>query len=123
MDKTNTNSAHERKNTKRKPKKKVTLRDLRTKKTPQTIPINDHMYDRQKDLPRLIPLWPEDLKDDTEIGTKKIIEKIYIALQVERRKAKTSHWSYNLTKHIGLLVALKAEKKKHAKESQSNILR
>ncbi len=116
MKKTNANSAHKKK-TKRKPKKKVTLRDLRTRKTPQTIPIKHHIYDRQKDLPRLIPLWPEELKDQTEIGTKKIIEKIYIALQVERRKAKTSHWSYNLTKHIGLLAALKAEQKNMRKKA------
>lgn len=119
LNKTNTNSAHEKKNTKRNPKKKVTLRDLRTKKTHQTIPINDHIYDRQKDLPRLIPLWPEELTDHTKVGTKKIIEKIYIALQVERRKAKTSHWSYNLTKHIGLLAALKAEQKNMQKKANT----
>ena len=111
INKTNANALQWRKNKKRKPKKKRSINDRSAEKTHQTISSNVLNYDRQKDLPRLIPLWPDQVKDDTLGGIKKIIKKIDIALQSERRKAKTNHWSYNLTKHIGLLIAFKAEQK------------
>ncbi len=107
MIKANINSIRVRKNKKK--KKKAVVKDIGGKNRDQTIPFNALTYDRQKDLPRLIAIWPSQIKDDTQTGTHKIIDKIQRALQVERRKAKSSHWSYNLTKHIGLLTALKAE--------------
>ena len=107
--KTNANSVRMGKNKNEKRKKKAVFNKLRAKKRGQNVPFNVLSYDRQKDLPRLIAIWPSLLEDDTQEASRKIIEKIQKALQTERRKSKTGHWSYNLTKHIGLLTALKAE--------------
>lgn len=62
-------------------------------------------YVRAKDLPPLIPLWPAELDDYTKEGTAYILAKINQYLRAERRRSIKSHWSYNLTKHVALVVA------------------
>lgn len=62
-------------------------------------------YDRLKDLPPLIPLWPAELTDFSQGGTAFVLAKINQYLRAERRRSIKSHWSYNLNKHAALLVA------------------
>lgn len=66
-------------------------------------------YDRVRDLPRLLALWPKDLNDFSAQGYEDIINKIARALCAERRKAKSNQWSYDLNRHIGLKQAYISE--------------
>ncbi len=66
-------------------------------------------YQRQRDLPCLLPLWPHEIRDETEAGAHVIIAKLRCALRAERQRGRTGHWSYNLDRHLGLLQAYKSE--------------
>ena len=66
-------------------------------------------YARARDLPRLIPLWPHELDDDSPEGCRRILVKLRSALRAERRRALSGHWSYDLNRHLGLLSAYKGE--------------
>ena len=68
------------------------------------------VYDRARDLPRLLPLWPAELADDTPEGRKLILAKLQRALRRERRQGITGHWAYDLNRHQSLLRALLHEK-------------
>jgi hypothetical protein len=66
-------------------------------------------YVRPRDLPRLIPLWPHELDDQSSEGRLRVLMKLRRALRAERRRAVSGHWSYDLNRHLGLLSAYKAE--------------
>jgi hypothetical protein len=66
-------------------------------------------YQRQKDLPRLLALWPHEIKDETATGTRKIIARLRCALRAERQRGRAGHWSYDLDRHLGLVKAYKSE--------------
>ena len=66
-------------------------------------------YVRARDLPRLIALWPRELRDQTSEGSLLILSKLRRALRAERRRALAGHWSYELNRHLGLMTAYKAE--------------
>ena len=66
-------------------------------------------YDRCKDLPSLIAMWPREIADFSEKGSLAIIAEIEKALRGERRRGKAGHWTYSLARHISLVKALKAE--------------
>ncbi len=67
-------------------------------------------YDRNRDLPLLLPLWPDELADETSEGHARIIAKLQHALRRERRNGISGHWTYNLTRHEALLTALRHER-------------
>jgi Family of unknown function (DUF6477) len=67
------------------------------------------VYVRERDLPRLLPLWPNELDDQSDKGRLHLLAKLRRALQTERRRARTAHWSYDLNRHLGLLSAYKGE--------------
>lgn len=67
------------------------------------------VYVRARHLPRLIALWPEDLADESEVGSERILERLRRALRAERRRGRSGHWSYDLNRHLGLIRAYKAE--------------
>ena len=69
-------------------------------------------YKREKDLPRLINIWPKDLGDFSIDGTQKVIRALEDALGQERLKGRENHWPYNKFRHIGLLEALNAEQER-----------
>ncbi len=75
-------------------------------------------YSRLRDLPALVAMWPKEMEDFTIKGRQHIITMIEKALRSERRRGKANHWSYNLTRHISLLKAFKAEKS-HLKAVQA----
>jgi len=67
------------------------------------------VYERSRDLPRLVALWPRELKDESAEGIGRVLEKLRRALRAERRRAMSGHWSYDLNRHLALLSAYKAE--------------
>lgn len=66
-------------------------------------------YERSRDLPRLLALWPQELEDRTDAGRLHLLAKLRRALRAERRRARSGHWSYDLNRHLGLLSAYKGE--------------
>ena len=67
-------------------------------------------YDRTRDLPALVALWPSELLDFTPPGTQKIISRIRLALRAERVRGRSGHWTYDLQRHLALVRAYKAER-------------
>ena len=66
-------------------------------------------YVRSRDLPRLLPLWPHEIEDQTTEGGGRLLAKLRRALRTERRRARANHWSYDLNRHLGLLSAYQGE--------------
>ena len=66
-------------------------------------------YRRASILPRLVPIDPADVADDSPAGTRRILALLARALRSERRRGRAGHWSYDLNRHIGLRQAMLAE--------------
>jgi len=69
-------------------------------------------YDRARDLPRLVPMWPRELADAEAslIGHLALIAKITRALRRERQSGLAGDWAYDAGRHRGLLAALQRER-------------
>lgn len=63
------------------------------------------LYDRARDLPRLVPLWPSEIADATAAGRARIVQRLRRALREERRRGMAGHWAYDLARHAALLRA------------------
>jgi len=74
-----------------------------------TVAASATAYIRSRDLPRLLALWPHEIEDQSEEGRQRLLTKLRRALRAERRRARASHWSYDLNRHLGLLSAYKGE--------------
>jgi Family of unknown function (DUF6477) len=74
-----------------------------------TVVAGATAYARSRDLPRLLPLWPHEIEDQSEQGRLRLLAKLRRALRAERRRATAGHWSYDLNRHLGLLSAYKGE--------------
>lgn len=66
-------------------------------------------YRRASILPRLVPVAPAEVADDSPAGTRRILALLARALRSERRRGRAGHWSYDLNRHIGLRQAMLAE--------------
>lgn len=66
-------------------------------------------YDRARDLPRLIALWPHELAATSPIEHDRLLAKLRHALRGERRRGAGGHWAYDLARHAQLLRAYRAE--------------
>jgi hypothetical protein len=66
-------------------------------------------FHRETELPKLIGLWPGELRDYSIEGTARIVALLSKALRSERRRASAGHWAYDLTRHMALAAALKEE--------------
>ena len=66
-------------------------------------------YERQRDLPGLVPLWPEELLDKNPIAHRRLVMKLHRALRAERNRGLAAHWSYDLMRHTNLLHAYRHE--------------
>ena len=66
-------------------------------------------YERERDLPKLVALWPKELVDRSDKGSLHILAKLRRALRAERTRGLAGHWSYDLNRHLGLASAFKAE--------------
>jgi hypothetical protein len=66
-------------------------------------------YDRARDLPRLMPLWPEDVRDDTLAGRQALVLRLGAVLRRERQRGIAGAWGYDLARHRQLVIAYRAE--------------
>ena len=88
------------------PKRAVrTARDTRYASVPTLL----HTYDRARDLPRLLPLWPSEIADQSVPGREHIVQRMRRALRQERCRGLAGHWTYDLARHAALLRAYKHE--------------
>lgn len=60
-------------------------------------------YDRHAELPRVLPLWPHELDDESPQGCRLVLCKLQRALRAERRRGIAGHWTYDLARHVELL--------------------
>ena len=75
-------------------------------------------YDHDRDLPRLIPLWPKDLQDRSPSARIKLLGKLRQALRQERRRGTSGHWTYSVSRHKALLDAYRCEARATCKIEQ-----
>ena len=66
-------------------------------------------YDRARDLPALLPIWPDELKELTAEGHHRLIQRLRRTLREERRRGLAGSWTYDLARHARLYRALQAE--------------
>ena len=66
-------------------------------------------YRRDRDLPRVLPLLPDEIADESPETARRIIDELRRALSSERRRARAAHWTYDLNRHLALLSAYKGE--------------
>jgi hypothetical protein len=81
----------------------------RTKQTVINKPVKPP-YDRNRQLTKLIGLWPRELEDCTEAACLHIIALLEKALRGERQRGQGGHWSYDLNRHAALVEALREER-------------
>lgn len=67
-------------------------------------------YDRRRDLPGLLALWPGEITDLSLEGHRRIIARLESALRAERRRGQCGHWTYDLARHRALLRAYREER-------------
>jgi hypothetical protein len=66
-------------------------------------------YDRRRDLPRLLPLWPHEIEVSNLAEHARLLARMRRALRLERQRGRAGHWSYDLARHALLLRAYRAE--------------
>jgi hypothetical protein len=66
--------------------------------------------ERERILPRLVAVTPDDVADRSADGVARVRAVLERALAGERRRARARHWSYSLARHVGLIEALDAER-------------
>ena len=68
-----------------------------------------HLYDRRRDLPRLLPLWPHEIEAASLGEHARLLARMRRALRIERQRGRGGHWAYDLARHAQLLRAYRAE--------------
>lgn len=71
------------------------------------LAAGEKTYDRVSALSRLHRLSPETIASESPDAARAALKEIERAMRGER--ARRGHWSYDLNRHIGLLVAHRAE--------------
>jgi hypothetical protein len=71
--------------------------------------LSSRPYDRRVELPRILPLWPHELADESLEGRRHIVRKLRRALRAERRRGVAGHWTYDLARHAELLRIYRLE--------------
>lgn len=66
-------------------------------------------YDRSRDLPGLIALWPWEIDDASPEGRQRLLALLRRALRLERQRGIAGHWTYDLARHSRLLAAYRSE--------------
>ena len=76
---------------------------------PTPSPAAAIAYDRLRDLPRLLRMWPNEVVALGEADRAGLVERLRQMLRAERRSGLARHWSYDLNRHAALLRAYRAE--------------
>nr|PZN85721.1 MAG: hypothetical protein DIU57_06060 [Pseudomonadota bacterium] len=66
-------------------------------------------YDRKRDLPGLLALWPWEIEDTSLEGHRRLVDLLRRALRQERQRGLKGHWTYDVARHARLLSAYKCE--------------
>jgi len=66
-------------------------------------------YDRSRDLPPLLSVWPHEVEDCSDSARLNLLERLRRALRAQKRRADASHWGYDLNRHLALFCAYKSE--------------
>lgn len=69
-------------------------------------------YQRTRDLPRLLALWPDQwaaLTEGCPTAHRALVDRLLSALRAERRRGRSGHWTYDLNRHVALKAAYRAE--------------
>jgi hypothetical protein len=66
-------------------------------------------FDREAELPRLIGVWPSELRTGSLDAAARIVALLRRAIRSERQRGRAGHWTYDLNRHLALAEALKAE--------------
>ena len=66
-------------------------------------------YQRARDLPRLLPLWPHEIEIASIAEHARLLARMRRALRMERQRGIAGHWTYDLARHAQLLCAYRAE--------------
>ncbi|MCX5572171.1 hypothetical protein [Kaistia nematophila] len=69
------------------------------------------LYRRQTCLPRLLPMLPAELADESEAARRRIVARLARALRTERMRGRAGHWTYDLNRHIALHQAYESERR------------
>jgi hypothetical protein len=65
---------------------------------------------RDAQLQKLLPLWPHEIADRSFNGVARIVALLARALRSERQRGKAGHWTYDLSRHLALVNALRRER-------------
>ena len=68
-------------------------------------------YVRQRHLPRVLPVGPDEIADESIAGRRRIVTRLARALRAERNRGRGGHWTYDLNRHIALRQAYQAERR------------
>jgi hypothetical protein len=68
-------------------------------------------YRRERHLPRLLPLMPSEIADQSVAMRRWIVARLARALRGERARGRAGHWTYDLNRHIALNQAYVAERR------------
>ena len=79
---------------------------------PSCLKPSDDEYCRTRELPALLKMWPAEVEDYSYPGTLRIAALLRKALRAERLRARGRNWGYDLSRHMGLIKALKAERER-----------
>lgn len=66
-------------------------------------------YDRERVLPRLLPLARSEIASGGQDMQRAIVRRLARAIRAERSRGRAGHWSYDLNRHIGLMQAHRQE--------------
>ena len=66
-------------------------------------------YERKRDLPGLIALWPWEIDTGSVEAQKRLVTMLRRALRRERKRGLGGDWTYDVVRHARLLAAYKFE--------------
>ena len=64
---------------------------------------------RERELMRLLPLWPHEIADRSLAGRRRMVAMLRRALRAERKRGLAGHWTYDLSRHAQLIGLYRAE--------------
>jgi len=64
---------------------------------------------RARELSRLLPLWPDEIADESHGARRRLVAIMRRALRAERQRGIGGHWTYDLARHAQLLEAYRTE--------------
>jgi hypothetical protein len=56
-------------------------------------------YDRRRDLPRLLPIWPDEIETRSMEEQLRLVRRLRRALRQERARGLAGHWAYTRIMH------------------------